>query len=124
MVYSMGKDFLKCFCDHSCFLLDSLGAPATEAAVCLKSGMEQSAEERARCARKKVKGDRKRRSQRVGISLTSMKKAAKMNRIRRRFPRKSTPEKLRAERFARLENRDLKKLRKAITRTAAPTRGS
>ena len=84
----------------------------------------QSAEERARCARKKVTGERKRSNHRVGMSLTSMKKAVKMNRIRSKLPRKSTPQKLRLLRFALLLNRDWKKRRKARTRPAAPTAGN
>jgi hypothetical protein len=40
---------------------------------------------------KKVMGERKRRSQRVGISFTSMKKAVKIRRIRSRLRRKRLP---------------------------------
>lgn len=50
---------------------------------------------------KRVTGDMNRRSQRVGISFTSMKKAVKITRIKSRFRENSTPQKDRREKLAR-----------------------
>lgn len=88
------------------------------------SPMLQSALERALCARKKVIGERKRRSQSVGMSLTSTQKAVKISRITRRFSRNRMPEKFRPPRLARLAKSDWKKLRKAATSPAAPMAGN
>ena len=86
--------------------------------------MEQSASARPLWATKKVMGERNRRSQRVGMSFTSMKKAVKITRIRARLPRKSTPVKLRLLRFPRLPRRPpATKRRKRATRSPQPTRG-
>ena len=73
---------------------------------------------------KNVIGDKNRRSQSVGMSLTSMKNAVKMAKIRRRLPRKRIPEKLRRERFARLAKRPATtKRKKRKPRMPQPTKG-
>jgi hypothetical protein len=49
----------------------------------------------------RVTGDMKRRSHRVGISFTSMKKAVKITKISRRFRENRTPQKDKREKLAR-----------------------
>jgi hypothetical protein len=72
----------------------------------------------------KVTGDMKRRSHRVGISFTSMKKAVKITKIRRRFRENRTPQKDKREKLARpAPNRWVMYLMKAKKRRAEPTRG-
>lgn len=86
--------------------------------------MEQSAAARPLREMKKVRGERNRRSQRVGMSLTSIQKAAKMKRMTSRFARKRMPEKESWPRFARLAESALRKRSTARPRPATPSRGN
>lgn len=73
---------------------------------------------------KKVKGDKKRRNHRVGMSFTSMKKAVNTARMSSRLPRNRMPEKESLERLAWLDSRDWKYLRKATTIRPQPIMGN
>ena len=90
----------------------------------MNSPIVQSAADRALYAIKNEMGERNRRSQRIGISLTSMKKAVKITRIKRRFKMNRRPQKFTLERFARLPARPVTtKRRKRNKRAPLPTRG-
>jgi len=73
---------------------------------------------------KRDTGEINRRSHKVGISLTSMKKAVKITKIKRRLALNSKPQKESLERLARpAPKRCPMYLRKAKKRRAEPTRG-
>jgi hypothetical protein len=70
-------------------------------------------------------GEIKRRSHKVGISLTSMKKAVKITKIKRRLELNSKPQKESLERLARpAPKRCPMYLKKTKKRRAEPTSGS
>jgi hypothetical protein len=73
---------------------------------------------------KKVAGERKRSNQRVGISLTSMKKAAKIVKIRRRLAKNKKPTNVNLDKLALFATKDPKYLKKATDRAAQPIRGN
>jgi|LauGreDrversion4_2_1035121.scaffolds.fasta_scaffold590336_1 hypothetical protein len=73
---------------------------------------------------KKVAGERKRSNQRVGISLTSMKKAANIVKIRSRFAKNKNPMNVNLDKLALLATRDPKYLKKATESAAQPIRGN